>query len=171
MKKTAFIFPGQGAQYVGMAVDILDHKEEFYKPLDIFRERTGIDLYKIISEGPEEKLKETQYTQPAILFHSIVAWKTFSSEIVLKPVYVAGHSLGEFSALVANGVIGFEDAMYLVHKRGQFMMRANEGKPFAMYAIIGLTADEVKKICEEASKVDVVIAANFNTPVQTVISG
>ena len=171
MGKTAFIFPGQGAQYIGMAMDFVKSNNELENILNSFDDKNNTKLYKIMSEGPEEKLKETKFTQPAILFHSIAALKTVLSEIDIVPDYVAGHSLGEFSALVANGVLTLEDAMYLVHKRGEFMIKANEGKPFAMAAIIGLSPDDVKAICEEASKVGIVIAANFNTPVQTVISG
>lgn len=171
MGKKAFIFPGQGAQYIGMAMDFVKSNTELENILKNFDDKNKTNLYDIMSEGPEEKLKETKFTQPAILFHSIAALKTVLNEINIIPDYVAGHSLGEFSALVANGVLTLEDAMYLVHKRGEFMIKANEGKPFAMAAIIGPSPDEVKAICEEASKVDIVIAANFNTPVQTVISG
>jgi len=171
MKKTAFIFPGQGAQYVGMAIDFIAKQPDYLRYLIDFEQKTGTNLYNIMKQGPEELLKETPFTQPAILFHSIVAWKTFSERIDLKPDYVAGHSLGEFSALVVNGVLDFNEALYLVHKRGHFMIKANEGKPYAMSAIIGLNPEKVIAICEEASKTDIVIAANFNTPVQTVISG
>lgn len=171
MSKIAFIFPGQGAQYIGMAMDFVKSNTELENILKNFDDNNKTNLYDIMSEGPEEKLKETKFTQPAILFHSIAALKTVLNEINIIPDYVAGHSLGEFSALVANGVLTLENAMYLVHKRGEFMIKANEGKPFAMAAIIGPSPDEVKAICEEASKVDIVIAANFNTPVQTVISG
>jgi len=171
MNKTAFIFPGQGAQYIGMAMDFVNNNIELENILKSFDKNNNTELYKIMSEGPEEKLKETRFTQPAILFHSIAALKTVLNEINIIPDYVAGHSLGEFSALVANGVLTLEDAMYLVHKRGEFMIKANDGQPFAMAAIIGHSPDEIKNICKEASKVDIVIAANFNTPVQTVISG
>ena len=171
MGKKAFIFPGQGAQYIGMAMDFVKSNTELENILKSFDDKNKTNLFDIMSEGPEEKLKETKFTQPAILFHSIAALETVLNEIKIIPDYVAGHSLGEFSALVANGVLTLEDAMYLVHKRGEFMIKANEGKPFAMAAIIGPSPDEVKAICEEASKVDIVIAANFNTPVQTVISG
>jgi [acyl-carrier-protein] S-malonyltransferase len=171
MKKTAFIFPGQGAQYVGMAGDFIEKDSNLKAQLSAFSNRTGIDLLKIMQEGPEEKLKETQFTQPAILFHSVAAWKTFTEKYPIKPTFTAGHSLGEFSALVAAGALEFGDALYLVHKRGQFMIKANEGEPFAMSAIIGLSPDKVKAICTEASDVGIVIAANYNTPVQTVISG
>lgn len=171
MGKIAFIFPGQGSQYIGMAMDFIEGNAELENILNDFDKKNNTDLFKIMSDGPEEKLKETKFTQPAILFHSIAAMRTVLNEIKIIPDYVAGHSLGEFSALVANGVLTLEDAMYLVHKRGEFMIKANEGKPFAMAAIIGPSPEEIKDICAEASKVDVVIAANFNTPVQTVISG
>jgi len=171
MGKLAFIFPGQGAQYIGMAMDFVEENDQLQHVLKKFDETNKTKLFEIMSKGPEELLKETKFTQPAILFHSIAALKTVLNDIDLKPDFVAGHSLGEFSALVANGVLSLEDAMYIVHKRGEFMIKANEGKPFAMAAIIGLSPIEVRSICEEASKVDIVIAANFNTPVQTVISG
>ena len=171
MGKIAFIFPGQGAQYVGMAMDFIEHNPEYENILKNFDEKNGTELFNIMKKGPEEKLKETKFTQPAILFHSIVALKTVLNEIDIKPDLVAGHSLGEFSALVANGVLSLEDAMYIVHKRGEFMIKANEGKPFAMAAIIGPDSKTVKQICEDASLEGIVIAANFNTPSQTVISG
>ncbi|MCD4818209.1 MAG: ACP S-malonyltransferase [Candidatus Cloacimonetes bacterium] len=171
MKKLAFIFPGQGAQYIGMAQDFINFNPEFQKILNTFDERSGTDLFSIMKDGPEEILKETKYTQPAILFHSFVAMKTLLKEIDLKPTFVAGHSLGEFSALVANGVLSIEDALHLVHKRGEFMMKANDGSPFAMAAIIGQDSEAVKSFCSQAEDKGIVIAANFNTPVQTVISG
>lgn len=171
MTKIAYIFPGQGAQYVGMSRELIEADSEIKRYLEKFQERTGYDLTDIILNGPEEKLQETRFTQPAILFHSIAALKMWQKEIDIVPDFVAGHSLGEFSALVANGVLGFSDAMYLVHKRGEFMIKASEGKPFGMTAIIGLTPDAVADICEKASSAGIVIAANYNTPVQTVISG
>lgn len=170
-KKVAFLFPGQGAQYIGMANDFIEANNKFADVLNKFDSSNNANLAQIIKEGPEDKLKDTKYTQPAILFHSIVAFKTLQSKIKIEPDFVAGHSLGEFSALVANNVLNFQDAMYLVHKRGQFMIEANGDKPFGMAAIIGLSSDIVKEICQEASKTDIVIAANYNTPIQTVISG
>ena len=171
MQKIAYIFPGQGAQYVGMSRELIEADSENIKYLEEFQTRTGYDLKDIMLNGPEEKLKETRFTQPAILFHSIAALRLWQKKSDLKPDFVAGHSLGEFSALVANGVLGLSDAMYLVHKRGEFMIKASEGKPFGMTAIIGLSPEKVAELCEQASKDGVVIAANFNTPVQTVISG
>jgi len=171
MHKIAYIFPGQGAQYVGMGRELIEADSENNNYLGIFQERTGCDLADIMLNGPEEKLKETRFTQPAILFHSIAALKMWQKEIDIVPDFVAGHSLGEFSALVANGVLELSDAMYLVHKRGEFMIKASEDKPFGMTAIIGLSPESVTELCEKASPDGIVIAANFNTPVQTVISG
>lgn len=156
---------------MGMAMDFIQSYPEYEQILMNFDKQNGTNLYQIMQEGPEETLKETKYTQPAILFHSIIAMKAVQIEFAIKPDFVAGHSLGEYSALVANGVLDFEDAMFLVYKRGEFMIEANEGKPFAMAAIIGPDSETVIKICEEASSEGIVVAANFNTPVQTVISG
>jgi len=152
-------------------MDFVSKYPDYKDVLTEFDVNNKTNLAKIIAEGPEEQLKETKFTQPAILFHSIVALKTFLKHNNVIPDFVAGHSLGEFSALVANGVLSLKDAMYLVHRRGEFMIKANDGKPFAMAAIIGLDGKTVRDICTEVSKTDIVIAANFNTPVQTVISG
>jgi len=170
-KKTAFIFPGQGSQYIGMSIDYIGDDPELITVLENFKMKTGVDLYSIMKDGPEDLLKETRYTQPAILFHSIAALRAFKRRMDISPVLVAGHSLGEFTALVANEVLSFEDALYLVHKRGEFMIKANDGRPFAMYAIMGPDFSEVKSFCELASTEGIVVAANYNTPVQTVISG
>ncbi len=169
--KTAFIFPGQGAQYVGMAQDYIAAKPEFAKVLKDFDAAHGTQLEVIMREGPEDRLKETSMTQPAILFHSICALKCFNEVCKLKPDFVAGHSLGEFSALVANGSLSWQDALHLVHKRGEFMIKANQGKPFAMAAVIGLNSKSVIEVCHEAEGAGLVRAVNFNTPIQTVISG
>ena len=170
-KKIAFVFPGQGAQYIGMGMDFIENQPELNKIFEEFKSKTGEDLLNIMKNGPEEALKETRFTQPAILAHSIMALRTLLSKCEVNPDFVAGHSLGEFSALVANSVLELSDAMYLVHKRGEFMIKANQGTPFAMAAVLGLDPDTVKGICEEASKQHLVVAANYNTPVQTVISG
>ena len=169
--KTAFIFPGQGAQYIGMAQDYLIADAELNEALDQFDSQHDTNLKAIMLQGPEAALKETRFTQPAILFHSYAALKSFSAEVNLKPDFVAGHSLGEFTALTANGVLTLADAMHIVHKRGEFMIRANAGVPFAMSAIIGLSSQEVIDICAEADAQGLVRAVNFNTPIQTVISG
>ena len=169
--KTAFVFPGQGAQYVGMAQDYLASMPEFAAILKDFDTQHGTSLQQIMAEGPEDILKETRYTQPAILFHSICALRSFQQKSGLKPDFVAGHSLGEFTALTAAGVISWQDAMHIVHKRGEFMIKANAGTPFAMAAVIGPEAEAVIAACQEASSTGLVMAVNFNTPIQTVISG
>ncbi len=169
--KTAFVFPGQGAQYIGMAMDFVQSNPHLAETLDTFDREHSTNLKQVMSEGPEESLKQTSYTQPAILFHSIAALRRFKEHSKVQADFVAGHSLGEFSALVASGMLSFTDALHLVHKRGEFMIKANAGVPFAMSAILGLDATVVIEICNEASSVGLVQAVNFNTPVQTVISG
>ncbi|PID29816.1 MAG: [acyl-carrier-protein] S-malonyltransferase [Candidatus Cloacimonadota bacterium] len=169
--KIAFIFPGQGAQYVGMASDFTEDRPELKNVLEQFDKENNVTLAKIMADGPSELLKETRFTQPALLFHGVVAMQKLQSALDIKPDYVAGHSLGEFTALVANGVLSLEDAMYLVHKRGEFMIEANDGQPFGMAAVMGLSGEKVSQICKEASEKALVVAANFNTPVQTVVSG
>lgn len=170
-RNIAFLFPGQGAQYVGMAMDYISAEPRLENALRSFDAKHEVDLYSIMNEGPAEQLKETRFTQPAILFHSVAAMQALQQELDIQPDVVAGHSLGEFTALVAAGVLSPDDAMHLVHRRGQFMIDANEGKPFAMAAILGLSPEQVKDICAQASEAGVVIAANYNTPIQTVISG
>ncbi len=156
---------------MGMAQDFCERYPEYAAEIDKFDQRHNTELRKIMAEGPEELLKETRYTQPAILFHSICALKTFEKHSRLRPDFVAGHSLGEFSALVANGTLDWQDAMHLVHKRGEFMIKANAGTPFAMAAVIGLEAEAVIAACAEAEAAGMVRAVNLNTPTQTVISG
>ncbi len=170
--KTAFVFPGQGAQYVGMARDLCELDSSLLRVLDDFDQNHGTNLREIMFEGPEEALKETRFTQPAILFHSICALRIFQKHSDLQPDFVAGHSLGEFSALVANGSLDWQDAMHLVHKRGEFMIKANAGAPFAMAAVIGTDSQTVVDACAEAeAQAGLVRAVNFNSPTQTVISG
>lgn len=169
--KTAFVFPGQGAQYIGMALDFMQSNPHNMEVIDSFDAAHKTNLKHVMTEGPEDNLKQTSYTQPAILFHSIAALHRFQEHSKVQADFVAGHSLGEFSALVACGMLSFADAMHLVHKRGEFMIKANAGVPFAMSAIIGLDADAVIQICQEAASAGLVQAVNFNTPIQIVISG
>ncbi|PKN71104.1 MAG: [acyl-carrier-protein] S-malonyltransferase [Candidatus Cloacimonetes bacterium HGW-Cloacimonetes-3] len=169
--KTAFVFPGQGAQYIGMSLDFIQSDPHNLEVMDAFDKTHATNLKQVMLEGPEENLKQTSFTQPAILFHSIAALHRFQAHCKVKADFVAGHSLGEFSALVASGMLSFSDAMHLVHKRGEYMIKANAGVPFAMSAIIGLDAQVVIDICAEASSEGLVQAVNFNTPIQTVISG
>lgn len=164
----AFVFPGQGAQYVGMTKDfaeIPEYQEYFEKA----NSSIGYDITKIMWEGPEEELKQTYNTQPAILLHSFLAFTHFQKYFNITPSFAAGHSLGEFTALVASDSLQLEDAIPLVHKRGKFMVKASQGTPYKMAAILGLDKEKIIDICKNTD--GIVVAANFNTPFQTVISG
>ena len=162
----AYVFPGQGAQFSGMGKDLYDQsplaKELFEKANEIL----GFRITDIMFEGTEEQLKETKVTQPAIFLHSVILAKVVAD---FKPDMVAGHSLGEFSALVANGTLAFEDGLKLVYQRALAMQKACEVEPSTMAAILGLEDDIVEKICAEID--GVVVPANYNCPGQLVISG
>lgn len=168
--KTAFIFPGQGAQTVGMGKDFYDNFDAAKKLFDEADDALGYSIKKMCFEGSEEDLKLTANTQPAILVVSVVVNKILKSEGVEAQI-AGGHSLGEYSALVAAGSLKFKDAVVLVHKRGQFMQEAVPVGEGAMAAIIGLDDATIIEICAEASKVGEVQAVNFNCPGQTVIAG
>ena len=163
----AYVFPGQGAQFTGMGKDLYDNsplaKELFEKANEIL----GFRITDIMFEGTAEQLKETKATQPAIFLHSVILAKTLGSDF--NPDMVAGHSLGEFSALVANGSLSFEDGLRLVSKRALAMQKACEAKPSTMAAVLGLDDKIVEDVC--ASIDGVVVAANYNCPGQLVISG
>ncbi|MBI2427596.1 MAG: ACP S-malonyltransferase [Ignavibacteriales bacterium] len=164
----SYIFPGQGSQYVGMGKDLCDRFSEAKKFFDEADAVLGFSLSKICFEGPEEELKQTKNTQPAIFLHSIALWN------VLKPTdagMVAGHSLGEYSALVAAGAISFRDAIKLVRLRGELMQKAGEENPGTMAAVVGLESNVVTDVCSAASAAGIVQPANFNSPGQIVISG
>ncbi|MEJ7646688.1 MAG: ACP S-malonyltransferase [Chryseolinea sp.] len=162
----AYIFPGQGAQFTGMGNDLYKSAPSAKKLFDQANEILGFDLTKIMFTGSAEEQKQTQVTQPAIFLHSVAL--ALTSETFL-PNMVAGHSLGEFSALVASGALSFEDGLRLVSKRAIAMQRACEINPSTMAAIIGLDDQKVEEIC--ASIDDVVVPANYNCPGQLVISG
>lgn len=168
--KKAYIFPGQGSQFPGMGKDLYDNsplaKELFEKANSIL----GFRITDTMFSGTEEELKQTKVTQPAIFLHSVIQARTLGDSF--RPDMVAGHSLGEFSALVGNGALSFEDALVLVSKRAQAMQKACELNPSTMAAILNLDDKVVEEICREVSAAgEVVVAANYNCPGQLVISG
>ncbi len=171
MKNIALIFPGQGSQQVGMGKELF---ENFKRAKEIFQEASdaiGTDMKRLCFEGPVEDLNRTANTQPAILTASIAALEVLKSEKGINGSILAGHSLGEYTALVHSGVIGFTDAVRTVRRRGELMQEATPEGEGAMAAIIGMDDDDVVSVCAEASNGDVVSAANFNSPGQVVIAG
>lgn len=166
---TAYLFPGQGSQSVGMGQSHYESNDEFAAYMDQANDVLGFDLRQIMFEGPEEKLKQTEYTQPAIFLHSVALYNTLDAQ----PDMVAGHSLGEFSALVVCGAVSFEDALKIVRRRGELMQQAGEQNPGTMAAVIGMEDEVVERICNQAAEQvgKEVIAANYNCPGQLVISG
>ncbi|MEX0679879.1 MAG: ACP S-malonyltransferase [Balneolales bacterium] len=167
--KQAYLFPGQGSQQAGMGADHYKFHSGFRNRCEQANEILGYSVTEIMFEGPEEVLTQTRYTQPALFIHSFALFEMLSHE----PDMVAGHSLGEYTALAAAGVLNFEDALKAVQTRGELMQNAGESDPGTMAAVIGLEDEVVEKICEEVSKAtgSVVIPANYNTKGQIVISG
>lgn len=163
----AYVFPGQGAQFTGMGKDLYDTSAVAKELFDKANEILGFNISEIMFNGAEDDLKQTKVTQPAVFLHSVALAKSLGEEF--KPDAVAGHSLGEFSALVAAGALSFEDGLRLVSARAQAMQKACELKPSTMAAIIALPDEKVEEICESVP--GVVVCANFNCPGQIVISG
>lgn len=166
----AFLFPGQGSQSVGMGKDLAAMYPVAQETFDEADAALGYKLSQLCWEGPEDQLKLTEITQPAILTASVAAWRVLQSKGIT-PKYVAGHSLGEYSAHVAAGTLDFKDAVRTVRNRGKYMQEAVPVGVGAMAAVLMLPAEEVKKVCEEAAQGEVCQAANLNSPGQTVISG
>jgi [acyl-carrier-protein] S-malonyltransferase len=163
----AYIFPGQGAQFVGMGLDLYEKYPLAQKMFETANEILEYSITDLMFEGTAEDLKETKVTQPAIFLHSVIMSRVMGKSF--KPDMVAGHSLGEFSALVANGALNFEDGLRLVYQRAMAMQKACELKPSTMAAVLGLDDAIVEKICAEVS--GIVVPANYNCPGQLVISG
>ncbi|PKV49567.1 [acyl-carrier-protein] S-malonyltransferase [Aquimarina sp. MAR_2010_214] len=163
----AYVFPGQGAQFSGMGLDLYENSEIAKELFDKANDILGFEITKIMFEGTADELKQTKVTQPAIFLHSVILSKVLGNSF--KPDMVAGHSLGEFSALVANGTLNFEDALRLVSKRAMAMQKACELKPSTMAAVLGLEDAVVEQGCEAID--GIVVPANYNCPGQLVISG
>ena len=163
----AYVFPGQGAQFVGMGKDLYDNSDLAKGMFEKANEILGFRITDLMFNGNEEDLKQTKVTQPAIFLHSVILAATLGDSF--KPEMVAGHSLGEFSALVANKTLSFEDALVLVSKRALAMQKACEAEPSTMAAILGLDDNIVEQACAEIN--EVVVPANYNSPGQLVISG
>lgn len=168
--KTAFLFPGQGSQSIGMMADLADHPltQELFARAS---EALGYDLLALVNNGPAEQLNQTQFTQPALLAASIACWEIYLSHERELPAFLAGHSLGEYAALVASGVLSLEDGVKLVSLRGELMQQAVPDGQGAMAAILGLDNAAVIQACEDAAQGNVVSAVNFNSPGQVVIAG
>lgn len=172
MKKFAMVFPGQGSQTVGMLAELAGDYPIVQETFKEASEALGYDLWQLVKEGPVEELNKTWQTQPALLTASVAVYRVWQQKYpALKPDVMAGHSLGEYSALVCAGVLDFQDAVKLVELRGKLMQQAVPEGTGAMYAIIGLDNDAIINACKQAEQGEVVSAVNFNSPGQVVIAG
>jgi [acyl-carrier-protein] S-malonyltransferase len=171
MKSIAFIFPGQGSQYVGMGKELFENFNVAKKIFEEAEDALHFSISSLCFKGPEEALKLTENTQPAVLTMSIAALKVLQAEKGTAPQFTAGHSLGEYSALVASGALSLSEAVKIVHLRGKFMQEAVPVGEGAMAAVLGLEREQVEKLCEELSSGEILTPANFNSPGQIVIAG
>ncbi|MBN47659.1 MULTISPECIES: ACP S-malonyltransferase [unclassified Methylophaga] len=168
---SAFVFPGQGSQSVSMLAELSERFPQVQQTFSEASEALGYDLWSLVQNGPETELNQTDKTQPAMLAAGIAVWRCWEATSQYKPAYLAGHSLGEYTALVAAQALDFKTAIKLVEKRGQLMQQAVPSGEGAMAAILGLDDDVVKAVCQKASDIGVVEAVNFNSPGQVVIAG
>lgn len=171
MNNLAFIFPGQGSQSLGMLSDLAVNHDEVKHTFERASDALGKDLWSIVVKGPEEDLNQTQNTQPAMLAAGVAVWEVWRKHSAIRPGWMAGHSLGEYTALVCSGAMSFEDAIKLVAVRGQLMQDAVPVGVGSMAAILGLDDQQVVTICAQVAENEVVSAVNFNAPGQVVIAG
>jgi [acyl-carrier-protein] S-malonyltransferase len=167
----SILFPGQGSQSVGMLSELADDKPLVRETFDEASQVLGFDLWRLVQEGPAEELNQTQMTQPAMLASGVAVWRIWQAEGGPRPAVMAGHSLGEYTALVCGGAIGFSDAVGLVAERGRFMQEAAPPGAGGMAAILGLEDEQVRAICSQAAESEVCAAVNYNSPGQVVIAG
>ncbi len=169
--KLAIVFPGQGSQSLGMMNGLIEIKSDIKNLFNTASEILGYDLFEVITSGPEEKLNQTEITQPALLASAYATWLILKERTDVEPTVLAGHSLGEYTALLCAGVLSFEDAVALVAERGRCMQKAVPAGVGAMAAILGLSDEQVIQVCADVAEDEIVSAANFNSPGQIVIAG
>ncbi len=169
--KLAIVFPGQGSQIIGMLDNLITIDKKAREIANIASDILGYDILKIISDGPKEKLDSTEVTQPAILLTSYVTWLLWKHESNTIPGVLAGHSLGEYTALLCADIISFEDAIMIVSERGKYMQQSVPDSTGAMAAILGLDDSLIEQLCSDAAEDEIVSAANYNSPGQVVVSG